>query len=289
MKSTIVNFATPNFYFSQKLLNQSAIQNGINCIKSFSKMDIIKTAFYKRNKKILDQKRGAGYWLWKPYIILETLNHVNQGDYVLYSDSGIQIIKDVQILFKLCNKNNGILLFNTSEHKNYTWTKRDCFALMNLDSKKYWYGQQVLASFQLYKKCNNSISFVKEWLNFSQNANIITDLPNISGKKNFDGFKEHRWDQSILSILAIKYNINYYRDPTQWGNYLKLKYLRNKNEFIEKPYSEQSYKNSDYGTLLYHHRNYGIDIKLGRLFYFLKINFLWKILIALYVKIRTQE
>lgn len=252
MTKYLVSFATSNFYYAQHLLEQSALKNGIDKTYSYSEKKIKDTEFYKENFAILSQPRGAGYWLWKPYLILETLKKVNDGDLIVYCDSGIKIVAPLDPLFKICEKNNGILLFNTSEHKNKTWTKRDCFVLMNCDQKEYWEGQQVMASFQIYKKSVLTLSFLEEWLKFAKNPNILTDIPNVSGKKNFLDFIDHRHDQSILSNLAIKHKVTLYRDPTQWGNYLS---------------SAELYVNSPYGTLLHHHRNYGIKIKLGKLFY----------------------
>jgi hypothetical protein len=31
------------------------------------------TEFYQEHKQILDRNKGGGYWLWKPFIILEAL------------------------------------------------------------------------------------------------------------------------------------------------------------------------------------------------------------------------
>jgi hypothetical protein len=39
------------------------------------------------------------------------------------------------------------------------------------------------------------------------NPNIITDIENITGP-NLHGFKDHRHDQSVLTNLAIKHNLN---------------------------------------------------------------------------------
>jgi hypothetical protein len=39
-----------------------------------------KTEYYKKNKFILDQERGGGFWCWKPYVIYETLNKLNNND-----------------------------------------------------------------------------------------------------------------------------------------------------------------------------------------------------------------
>jgi hypothetical protein len=62
-------------------------------------------------------------------------------------------------------------------------------------------------------------------------------LPNICGQQNSLEFKDHRHDQSILSLLVKKYNIEIFRDPTQWGNSEK-----------------ELFKNSSYDQLFFHHR-----------------------------------
>ena len=60
-----------------------------------------RTAFYSENKAILDLARGAGYWLWKPFIISETLKEMEEGDCLIYSDSGIEVVADLTPLFRI--------------------------------------------------------------------------------------------------------------------------------------------------------------------------------------------
>ena len=76
----------------------------------FSKKNI-DDEFYEKNKNILDQRRGAGYWLWKPYFILKTLNLINDGDIVFYVDAGNIFINDPSDIFKEIDNNNIICLF----------------------------------------------------------------------------------------------------------------------------------------------------------------------------------
>ena len=46
------------------------------------------TEFYQQQKHILDQPRGNGYWLWKPYIIYDAVCRANPGDIIFYMDCG---------------------------------------------------------------------------------------------------------------------------------------------------------------------------------------------------------
>ncbi len=263
MKVVLTNLSNNLFNESRQVLNRSAINAGIKIINSYAFEDIISTPFYSINSAILTQPKGIGYWLWKPHIILETFKNIDDGDIVIYSDCGIEIMDSLKPLIDLCENETDILLFANSNYTNSIWTKRDCFVLMDCDEEKYWNGKHSDAAFCLFKKSTNSKLFLEEWLLYGSNANIITDLSNTCGKHDFPEFVEHRWDQSILSLLAIKYNISFYRMPTQFGNHYKLPEYRVAGEFncINQGnqaqvdyYSSLPFENSFYYQLLNHHR-----------------------------------
>ncbi|MEW9669679.1 hypothetical protein [Ammoniphilus sp. 3BR4] len=233
----LINFATTRFYKSQELLNRSALRFGIDRVVSYREKDILRTEFYRRNRNILDQKRGYGYWIWKPYIIRDAMSKVKKNDIIIYCDSGIEIINPVDPLIKTCKKQQGIMLFQTHGHLNRTWTKRDCFVLMDCDAPKYWNAEQIMGSFSIYVNNKRNRDFVNEWLHYCCNETIVTDCANQCGLSNFPDFRDHRHDQSILSLLAVKHNIEIYRNPSQNGNGRK-----------------KAYRNSRYGTILNHHR-----------------------------------
>ncbi len=259
----LTNLSNKLFNSSRFLLNETSKQFGITKIKSFEFEELKSTEFYEANKAILSHPTGIGYWLWKPYIILEAFKEIQEGDIVIYSDCGIEITGHLTPLINLCQEKTDILLFANSNFTNKIWTKRDCFVLMNCDEDKYWNGIHCDASFCLFKKCERSLNLLNEWLYFGCNENIITDLPNISGKENFPEFIDHRRDQSILSLLAIKHGIEFYRTPTQFGNHYKIKEYRILGEFncINQLdysqlnfYASHPFNNSLYPQLLNHHR-----------------------------------
>ena len=71
-----------------------------------------------KNKKILDAPKGIGYWLWKPFIILETMKNISEGDVIVYSDSGIEIIENLDPLITICKEQKPVLLFANENLKN---------------------------------------------------------------------------------------------------------------------------------------------------------------------------
>jgi len=184
----------------------------------------IDSEFYNKNLHILQQNRGAGYWLWKPYFINNFLNNTNENDIIVYADSTIRIDKDISPLFEILEETKGVMTFISSMgddnfNPEKTYTKRDIFIEMACDNDFYYTGKyncQFNGAFIIIKNNNFSKNFVKKWLNFSCNEQLITDLP--SKNKNYPEFKDNRHDQSILSLLSKKNNLYPYPDPTQWGN-----------------------------------------------------------------------
>lgn len=231
----LVTFATEDYEYSQQVLSKSALNYGVDTIHCYSSQDLQKTNFYHQHKKILDQPKGAGFWLWKPYLILKTLKSVPRGDMVIYADAGIKIVNDLSPLIQLSQTHDIVLFRDPSGVVNHQYVKRDCFIAMKCDSKQCHDSPHIQAAFQVYKATPASIKIVSKWLRYSQDPSLLTDAPNTLGLPNLRGFIAHRHDQSILSLLVYKYQLPLFRDTSQYGQHLR-------------------YPNSTYGVLINHHR-----------------------------------
>jgi hypothetical protein len=225
MKKILISFATnPKWYRAQAYLNESAKKFKLNGVISYT--DKSKDwEFVKKYDDIVNKTRGYGYWQWKSIILLDAMNQVNENDMIIYVDSGNIIINSLDYIFDVCQQQDIVLFENRDgnyqgrAHRQDEWTKRDCFVLMGCDEEKYYYAPQCEGSYQIYKKTDKVMSFLKEYNEYSSNENIISDLPNIT-KENLPQFIDHRHDQSIISNMAVKYDIPLLPEPSEWGNYL---------------------------------------------------------------------
>jgi hypothetical protein len=235
MNKVAISYSNEKYRGSQKAFHRTAEKHGSDMVISFGPEHIDKD-FYKKNVHILCQWRGNGYWLWKPYFIIETLKRLNDGDIVLYSDAAVMVQKDLTTLYDIAY-DKGIVLFEQAnkEHTNRVWTKRDTFEIMGLDEPIYHNGVQLTATFSLWKKEERSFDLLYEWLKYMEDYRVSTDSPNYSMAGNLSDFKDHRHDQSVISLLSQKYNMERFRDPSQWGN-------------------EDHKENSPYEQLVWHHR-----------------------------------
>jgi hypothetical protein len=263
MAVILTNLSNQLYETSRQRLNASAAKAGIDQIRSYDFEDLKTTPFYADNRNILDHPTGMGYWLWKPYIILEALKNAADGDIVVYSDAGLEITAPLDALLALCSGQNPVLLFGNGDFVNAAWTKRDCFIYMDCDRPYYWRSPQCDAAFCVFLRCDASLRFVAEWLDYCRDPRIITDDPNTSGRRDLPDFREHRRDQSVLSLLAARHKLPLYRMPTQFGNHYKAPPQRvngetncvNQNDRRQIDYyAAIHYYKSTYGQLLDHHR-----------------------------------
>jgi len=186
-------------------------------------IDDIESSFKEKYKHIMSLPRGGGYWVWKYYFANRMLNepNINDGDILIYSDSKMLFTNAVSNLVEVMNRDKiDVMTFwkpymtDTLMFDEKTWTKRDCFILMDADREKYTHSMQGWGGFYIYRKSEFSRYFFNECLKYAVDYRVSTDSPNECGLPNYDSFKDHRHDQSILSLMAKKHNFYPYRYPT---------------------------------------------------------------------------
>lgn len=196
-----------NYYDAgHRLLNQ------INNLNLFDKTTLYTDEYLKNDsefwskheKFITNNKRGYGYWLWKPYIIKKTMETMNEGDILLYLDCGCEI--DIKKKIELVNhlemiKNEYIIATHTYIEKE--WNKMDFILKMDMLNDKFLNTLQYQAGVILFLVCEKTIDIVNKWYELGCEYHNIDDSPSIT--PNFPCFIEHRHDQSIFSLLTKKY------------------------------------------------------------------------------------
>ena len=185
---------TDAFVLSQDIALKKAQEFGF-IVKGYNFSDL-EPNFVEKNKSILGLSRGAGYWIWKPYIILDMLSKMNDGDFLIYMDSGAYLEKSPDDYLRMID-HKGILTFSLGIHKQSRWGKKDCFLkVFGQDENDYHNELQIMASFIFIRKCDFSVNFIQEWMNLCTNYHLVTDDDSIN--LNYPDFQEHRHDQALL-------------------------------------------------------------------------------------------
>jgi hypothetical protein len=156
---------------------------------------------------INNNSRGYGYWIWKSYLVLKTLETMNKNDILVYADAGCELnnngINRLKEYFEIVkNSNYGILSFELT-YPEKQWTKMDLFNELDMNTSEHLNNKQLMATSFILKKCNHTMKLVSEWYKYSSSYHLIDDSQSIV--KNDDTFYEHRHDQSIFSLIRKKY------------------------------------------------------------------------------------
>jgi hypothetical protein len=219
VRVTHLNYADGAFYNSQRLNSESARRTkSFARVVGFSRQDLPER-FLRDNAGILNEPRGAGYWLWKPALIDLVLQELPDGEACFYTDAGTVFVADPEPLIAATLAEQDIAIFTLEpQHTEAVWSKRDCTILLDFDAPGDVATTQLMATFVIARASAESRAFVASWLEACRDPRILTDSPSELGPERPE-FREHRHDQSVLSILYKK--AGYRRDfvdPTQWGD-----------------------------------------------------------------------
>lgn len=235
------NYANTPYKKTQEYCTRSAYSHGIDKVFEYGPEDI-DSVFWNCNRKILEQKRGGGYWLWKPYIIDKTLKEIDYGDYLFYIDSGSYFIRNANSLVECMEKNADDIVTFAVPFIERQWTKREIFKYFDCESDESIVEScQRIATFIILKKTLRTVKIIEQYLAVAQKENLITD--ELDKAIQYDDFIENRHDQSLFSIIAKRENIPVYKDPSEYGVQPKLLSQSYKDAlFKDVQYAKGSYK-----------------------------------------------
>jgi hypothetical protein len=227
-----LTFADQTNYKYDRIIQEAQKSNFFSeCIgKSLKDLD---TVFVKKhNKFISENKRGYGYWIWKPQNIYEELLKMNKNDILFCVDSGCQLVKDrgnkiLEYIELVNNDEVGILGFK-NKFFSLDWIKQDVIDTILSDEKQQTLAgkKQIAGGYLVIRKTEESLKIIEEWRILCQNYHLISDEPSVL--KNPPSFKEHRHDQAILDCLFHKYDLisskdNIEDDQNSLGPFLPLR------------------------------------------------------------------
>lgn len=215
--SRLITFTDDHMTIAANICVESAQRNNVHSTRIYRPSDI-HSKFRKANAAILDQLRGCGYWLWKPYFISRELEALADDDYLIYCDAGVEIVNNVNHIID--RMQGDIFLFgNMWQHEH--WCKGDVLykaegiGVFNLGHNE----KQVQASVIVIRNTSGARHFIAEWLKYCQVPGFIDDSP--SKTPNHPEFREHRHDQAILTCLAYSYGMTIHWWPAMYnaGNF----------------------------------------------------------------------
>ena len=218
---TLLNYADDRFGHkgkifkrAQQAMSESALIHGVDSVASWNWERLAATEFYNEHQEYLEKRYHLNGFVFKPYLTLRTLGELNEGDILIYYDSGDGahvFDTSVNSLVQMCVANGGTLIHQWGE-TNQKWVKRDCFHWMGLDSSDCHDAIHMQATWFVLQKNSFTMQFAQEYLHYTLDERIASyENTRACGLPDLPGFIENRGDQSVLSLLAHKYHLKTFR------------------------------------------------------------------------------
>lgn len=206
MKIKFCSFATKKFYSLQERQIEYLKETANLSFEYVKFNEKFVTNYLKNNKtdcRISAEKKGFGYWFWKPLIIKHVLDSSEEGSLIIYIDAGD--IVNGQLINRIieydCKHNLSCILLSGFNRQG-NWTHKNCFNKMNCKEQKYYDAIQLEAGFQIWKKNEENICIINDYCSWCQNYEVVCDQ-----EISHEGYIEHRHDQSVLTNLKTKYSL----------------------------------------------------------------------------------
>lgn len=206
-----VTFGSESFYDALRRVRAQARKSHIFDHVWINRERNLPRNFREIHGPFLESSKSYGYWIWKPQIILQALEKLKWGDILLYVDAGVHLdpaqrIELESFLLSARNAPSGCLA-SQLDFPERDWTKRD--TLLKLDvsaSEDVLDTGQIQSGALVFVKSETTLELVRDWLFWCTNDySMVDDSP--SSLPEADSFKAHRHDQSVLSILAKRFQV----------------------------------------------------------------------------------
>jgi hypothetical protein len=203
----------------KRIRRQAASSRRFGKVFAFSEKDLgfiykdISQDFFSINQ------RGYGLWIWKPYIILNVLKAHPDCEVLLYLDAGCEInsnsisLKILDEYIDIAKSGNGLGFELPFLERN--WTSK--YVIEYMSAQKFSYSKQLAGGIFFLKNNLESHNFLNDWINNMLLENNTLLLGNKSRVEENPDFMEHRFDQSIFSILWKKNEFNITQDKSYWA------------------------------------------------------------------------
>ena len=206
-----LTFANSDYMKLDRIINQAKSFNMFDHYFGLNENDI--PDFIERHKEYINYyKTGFGTWIWKPKIILDTLNKMDDNDILLYCDAGMYLnINGIERFKEYLNilntTDNSLLTFSTSEqYKAQCFVKNDAI----MDYYPEFNNMMNIANYagiMLIKKNNKSIELIKDWLALCENYYFLDRSPS-QKYPELPHFIGNDFDNGLFNLCLAKHKIS---------------------------------------------------------------------------------
>lgn len=198
-----ITYGDEKYTESKKRIVEEAKYTGMfDKIIDYSPMDISKNT---KDSILMNYSKGGGLWIWKPDVLLSTINNAHDGDKIVYADAGCTLRRSKEWINLFRELDYCSMYAMKINQRTFHWTKKEVIEFFNSNpigwTKEYQCCATIILKVDEFTK-----KFINEWLNImTLYPEFVVDVSPEEKILQHEGFYENRHDQTIYNALIYKY------------------------------------------------------------------------------------
>lgn len=216
MKIIFIAYADEKMAYSLKRIGRQARRLGIFDEVLLYTPDDLPSEL--KSSPLMQHSYGGGYWAWKPWIILHTLEMYEEGSIVCYVDAGctlhnapewkdyVSMMENFDtLLYEYPDEMPLWIKYGTTSTRVKHWTKKSAVLFYDdlVGNDEWREHNKILGGFIWAKGRNNPI--ITKWMDMVLNHPSVLDDSGVFDEQ-FPFFVRHKHDQPLLTALSCMYS-----------------------------------------------------------------------------------
>lgn len=165
--------------------------------------DNLDPQWWRKHRDFITQsKKGFGYYIWKPQVLVQTLDQIPTGSILLYLDSGCCLCPEGRVRLgdycRMVSEHESGLLGFKMPYSQRHWTKGYTMAAFQFNEAERQAPQHAACVLFIQKR-PSTVAFARRWRDACEDHSAIDDCE--YGVPNTPGFQQHRHDQSLFTLF----------------------------------------------------------------------------------------
>jgi hypothetical protein len=216
-KVWFMTFSPPGHEIVLERIQKEVTQFGLfDKFKGYQQKDLQHSEFWLNHRDYTKQP-NFGNWLWKPFLVLETLEKMCYDDVLVYADVCSVISQSGQDRFKhylyiVRHSPLGMLIFH-SNNVEKAFTKMDLLHHTRMRHPRIMDTPQNSSKAFIMRKTDYTMKFVKEWCELaSTHYEWLDQSPSVIA--NDPAFQSHQGEHALFSVLSKRHGSETIPDET---------------------------------------------------------------------------
>lgn len=208
-KLHLLTFSSKGYSNPDRFLRQAKQSGFFDTVSVFSNDDIAPLVSAKPLHFLLWRKKGFGFWIWKPRVILRKLTEISENDFLIYLDQGFHIQPSGRdcltgYLEILERSKNWIGVFSAGDsYRPEFFVRKQAVMRHNPNFYESSFGEYVYAGILIVKNTTRAKAALEEWQEMCENTPLWAPIPlRFFQRKEFIG---QDGDNGYLPVVLDKF------------------------------------------------------------------------------------